>query len=41
MQESYEDRQKATGEALDELLKAIQTDEQRKRQQAARGFLKT
>ena len=38
MQESYEDRQKATGEALDELLKAIQTDEERKRQQAARGL---
>src|SRR5262245_55108509 len=38
VQESYEDRQTATSEALDELLKAVQQDVQRRRQQAARGL---
>jgi type I restriction enzyme R subunit len=38
VQESYEDRQTATSEALDELLKAVQQDVQRKREQAARGL---
>jgi type I restriction enzyme R subunit len=38
VQESYEDRQTATSEALDELLKAVQQDVQRRREQAARGL---
>lgn len=38
VQENYEDRQTATSEALDELLKAIKSDEERKREQAARGL---
>jgi type I restriction enzyme R subunit len=38
VQESYEDRQTATSEALDELLKAVQRDVQRRHEQAARGL---
>jgi type I restriction enzyme, R subunit len=38
VQESYEDRQTATSEALDELLKAVQQDVERRREQAARGL---
>jgi type I restriction enzyme, R subunit len=38
VQESYEDRQTATSEALDNLLKAVQQDVQRKQEQAARGL---
>jgi type I restriction enzyme, R subunit len=38
VQESYEDRQTATSEALDDLLKAVQQDVQRRREQAARGL---
>jgi type I restriction enzyme R subunit len=38
VQESYEDRQTATSEALDELLKAVQQDVERRRNQAARGL---
>src|SRR5262249_45375593 len=38
VQESYEDRQTTTGDALDDLLKAVQEDVQRKREQVARGL---
>jgi type I restriction enzyme R subunit len=38
VQESYEDRQTATSEALDELLKAVQQDVERRSEQAARGL---
>jgi type I restriction enzyme, R subunit len=38
VQESYEDRQTATGEALEELVNAVQQDVKRKREQAARGL---
>jgi type I restriction enzyme, R subunit len=38
VQESYEDRQTATSDALDELLNAVRQDVQRRREQAARGL---
>jgi type I restriction enzyme R subunit len=38
VQESFEDRQTGTEEALAQLLKAVEHDEQRKREQAARGL---
>jgi type I restriction enzyme, R subunit len=38
VQESYEDRQSATGEALTDLLGAIELDERRKREQATKGL---
>ena len=38
VQESFEDRQVSTQEALQELLDAIEKDEQRKKEQAAKGF---
>jgi type I restriction enzyme R subunit len=38
VQESYEDRQTATGEALNDLVAAIELDEKRKREQASRGL---
>src|SRR5215470_15956938 len=38
VQESYEDRQAATSEALDELLKAVQQDDARKKAQIAKGL---
>jgi type I restriction enzyme R subunit len=38
VQEGYEDRQTATSEALDELLKAVQQDVRRRREQAARSL---
>ncbi len=38
MQEGFEDRQTSTAEALDELLKAIAKNEQRKQEQAAKGL---
>jgi type I restriction enzyme, R subunit len=38
VQESYEDRQTTTREALDELFADIKRNEQRKREQAARGY---
>ena len=38
VQESYEDRQTTTREALDELFADIQRNEQRKKEQAAKGY---
>lgn len=38
VQESFEDRQTTTADALDELLKEIATNEQRKKEQMARGL---
>jgi type I restriction enzyme R subunit len=38
VQESFEDRQTTTAEALAELLKEIEKNEQRKQEQAARGL---
>ena len=38
MQESFEDRQTSTAEALAELLKEIEKNEQRKKEQAAKGL---
>jgi type I restriction enzyme, R subunit len=38
VQESYEDRQTSTQEALDELFAEIQRNEQRKKDQAAKGY---
>jgi type I restriction enzyme R subunit len=38
VQESYEDRQTTTREALDELLAEIERNEQRKKEQAAKGY---
>jgi type I restriction enzyme R subunit len=38
IQESYEDRQASTQEALDELFAEIKRNEQRKRDQAAKGY---
>jgi len=38
VQESFENRQVSTQEALQELLDAIEKDEQRKKEQAAKGF---
>jgi type I restriction enzyme R subunit len=38
VQESYEDRQSSTAEALDNLTKEIEKNEQRKREQAEKGF---
>jgi type I restriction enzyme R subunit len=38
VQESFEDRQKTTGEALSELLQEIEKNEQRKREQAKSGL---
>lgn len=38
VQESYEDRQTSTQEALDELLADIKRNEQRKREQAEKGY---
>jgi len=38
VQESFEDRQSSTAEALTELLAAVAKDQQRKREQAARGL---
>jgi type I restriction enzyme R subunit len=38
VQESYEDRQASTEEALAELLKEIERDQQRRKEQAARGL---
>jgi type I restriction enzyme R subunit len=38
VQESFEDRQTGTADALAELLAAIEKDQQRKREQAARGL---
>ncbi len=38
VQESFEDRQTATAEALAELLTEIERNEQRKKEQAAKGL---
>lgn len=38
VQEGFEDRQESTEEALNELLAEISRDEERKREQAARGL---
>ena len=38
VQESYEDRQTSTQEALDELFAEIRRNEQRKREQAEKGY---
>ncbi len=38
MQESFEDRQTSTADALAELLKEIEKNEQRKKEQAAKGL---
>ena len=38
IQESYEDRQKTTAEVLEQLFKEIQKNEQRKKEQAERGY---
>ncbi len=38
VQESFEDRQTETAEALDELFKEIERNEQRKKEQAEKGF---
>jgi len=38
VQESFEDRQTSTQEALDDLLKEIEKDEARKQEQAKKGF---
>ena len=38
VQESFESRQKSTAEALEELLKELEGNEQRKKEQAERGF---
>jgi type I restriction enzyme R subunit len=38
VQESFEDRQTSTGEALSELLKEIEKNEQRRKEQAAKGL---
>jgi type I restriction enzyme, R subunit len=38
VQESFEDRQTSTADALAELLKEIERNEQRKKEQAAKGF---
>lgn len=38
VQESYEDRQTSTQQALDELFAEIHRNEQRKKEQAAKGF---
>jgi type I restriction enzyme R subunit len=38
VQESFEDRQKTTAEALDELFKEIERNEQRKREQVEKGL---
>ena len=38
VQEGFEDRQTTTADALAELLKAIERDEQRKKEQAAKGL---
>ena len=38
VQESYEDRQAATAEVLEELFKLVENNERRKREQAAKGF---
>ena len=38
VQEGFEDRQSSTAEALDELLKAIEKNEERKKEQAAQGL---
>ncbi len=38
VQESYEERQKSSQEALDELLAGIKKDKQRKKEQADKGF---
>ena len=41
VQESFEDRQTTTAEALAELLKEIEKNEQRKKEQAAKGAGRT
>ncbi len=38
VQENFEDRQAATAEALEELLKLVENNERRKKEQAAKGF---
>lgn len=38
IQESYEDRQKSTQEAMDDLFAEIKQNEQRKREQAEKGY---
>jgi type I restriction enzyme R subunit len=38
VQESFEDRQTSTADALDELLKEIEKNEERKKEQVARGL---
>jgi type I restriction enzyme R subunit len=38
VQESFEDRQTSTAEALSELIKEIERNEQRKKEQAAKGL---
>src|SRR6476659_2785769 len=38
IQESYEDRQRSTQEALDDLFAEIQRNEDRKREQAEKGY---
>jgi type I restriction enzyme R subunit len=38
IQESFEDRQAATTEVLEELLKLVETNERRKKEQAEKGF---
>ena len=38
VQESFEDRQQATAEVLDELFKLVENDERRKKEQAEKGF---
>ena len=38
VQESFEDRQVSTGDALAELLKEVERNEERKKEQAAKGI---
>jgi type I restriction enzyme R subunit len=38
VQESFEDRQAATAEVLEELFKLVENNEQRKKEQAEKGF---
>jgi type I restriction enzyme R subunit len=38
VQAAFEDRQKSTAEALDELLKEVERNEKRKKEQAAKGL---
>jgi len=38
VQESYEDRQTSTADAIDDLMKEIEANERRKKEQAEKGF---